>query len=260
MERLPAAVRGGIAWAGRRFPTGDGKVSLSDRLRRFLRAADLPPEQAHFTWNGTWLSDEAASLVRPGADRDLVCAALPALAERVARPDGAALRGLQLADIAEYLPNDILAKVDRMSMAHGLETRAPFLDHELATWTLRLPEGLTVGGGGPPKPLLRAAARRIFGPAIADRPKQGFSIPVNAWIRGPLEGLVRDLLAPASVESLDVLDPSRVAAVVDDHLSGRNHRGFEIWGLAVLVAWHRQRIAQRPPAPQVAEEPVRLHF
>jgi len=71
---------------------------------------------------------------------------------------------------------------------------------------------------------------------------------------------VCDLLAPASVESLDVLDLSRVAAVVDDHLSGRSHRGFEIWGLAVLVAWHRQRIARRPPPPHVAEEPVQLHF
>ena len=141
-----------------------------------------------------------------------------------------------------------------MGMAHGLETRAPFLDHDLATWTLRLPEPLAGGGGGELKPLLRAAARRIFGAEIADRPKQGFSIPVHAWIRGPLSATVRDLLEPRSVERLGLLDSTRVSQVVEDHLAGRRHHGFEIWGLAVLVAWHRMRV-ERPPSPAMGAEP-----
>ena len=255
ISRMPGPLRSGLASIGRHLPTRDGKVSLSERARRFLRAADLPTAEAHFTWNGTWLPEEAAALVQPGEARTLVRDALPGLARRTGLRPPIGVRRLQLVDVAEYLPNDILAKVDRMGMAHGLETRAPFLDHELASWSLRLPEHLAVGPRGELKALLRAAARRIFGPHIADRPKRGFSIPVHAWIRGPLSEVVRDLLAPRSVASLGVLDPKAVTAVVDDHLSGRRHLGFEIWGLAVLVAWHRMRVAHPPAAPSGIEPP-----
>ena len=185
----------------------------------------------------------------------MVLAAIPDLARRTGLRPPVGVRRLQLVDVAEYLPNDILAKVDRMGMAHGLETRAPFLDHELASWTLRLPEHLAVGPRGELKALLRAAAREIFGPAIADRAKRGFSIPVHAWIRGPLSELVRDLLSPRSVASLGVLDPARVTSVLEDHMSGRRQLGFELWGLAVLVAWHRMRVARPPDPPPVIEAP-----
>jgi asparagine synthase (glutamine-hydrolysing) len=260
MCRLPSPLRAALAGVGQHLPTSDGKVSLSERARRFLRAADLPPGEAHFTWNGTWLPDEAAAMIRRGPERELVRGALPALARNHGLNGAVGLRRLQLADVAEYLPNDILAKVDRMSMAHGLETRAPFLDHELAHWTLRLPEHLAVGPRGELKALLRAAARRIFGSSIADRPKQGFSIPVHAWIRGPLSEVVRELLAPASVERLALLDSARVANVLDDHLSGRRNLGFEIWGLAVLVAWHRMRVESRPAAPEGVAPPMERTF
>jgi asparagine synthase (glutamine-hydrolysing) len=260
ISRIPAPLRSGLASIGRHLPTRDGKVSLSERARRFLRAADLDTAEAHFTWNGTWLPEEAAAMVAPGQTRALVREALPVLARRAGLRPPISVRRLQLLDVAEYLPNDILAKVDRMSMAHGLETRAPFLDHELASWALRLPERLAVGPRGELKALLRAAARRIFGPAIADRPKRGFSIPVHAWIRGPLSEVVRELLAPGSVARLGVLDPARVSVVLDDHLSGRRNLGFEIWGLAVLVAWHRMRVESRPTVPAGVTPPIERSF
>ena len=118
-----------------------------------------------------------------------------------------------------------------------------------------MPESLAVSPGGELKALLRAAARRLFGPEIADRPKRGFSIPVHSWIRGPLAEVIRDLLDPRSVEALGVLDSAAVAAALRDHLSGRRHLGFEIWGLAVLVAWHRMRVARPPDPPAVIEAP-----
>ena len=253
--RLPSPVRAALARVGRALPTRDGKVSLSERARRFLRAADLPPEEAHFTWNGTWLPEEAARMVCGERERALVRAALPALAARTGQGSIPGLRRFQLVDIAEYLPNDILAKVDRMTMAHGLEARTPFLNHELAAWALTMPERLAVSPGGELKALLRAAARRVFGPGIADRPKRGFSIPVHSWIRGPLAEVIRELLDPRSVEALGVLDSAAVAAALRDHLSGRRHLGFEIWGLAVLVAWHRMRVARPPDAPAAIEPP-----
>ncbi len=247
--RLPLAVRRLLAIASRHIPTSEQKVSGSYKLRRFLRAADLPPAVAHFTWNGTWLPNEAGQLLTPASLARDARAALTSMAARHALPPHPSLRALQRADVTDYLPNDILAKADRMSMAHGLEVRSPFLDPDLAEFALRLPAALKAGRTGATKRILRELARRECGAEVADAPKQGFSIPVHSWLRGPGRPLVEDLLSPASLAPLRALDRTRVAAVVDDHMSGRRSYGFELWGLAVLSLWHRQNIQTRAALP-----------
>src|SRR5262249_38277571 len=126
---------------------------------------------------------------------------------------------------------------------------APFLEHELAAWALRLPERFKLGPGGRLKFVLRELARRVLGPEVADRPKQGFSIPVHAWLRGRLGAPLPHLLAPEAVGRLGALDPAAVGRALADHLSGRRSYGFELWGLAVLVAWHRARVESAPALP-----------
>jgi asparagine synthase (glutamine-hydrolysing) len=249
---LPLSLRRWIAQTSLSIPTSEGKVTFSYKLRRFLRAVDLPPEQAHFTWNGTWLPKEAASFMLYDEDRETVHQALSKLAYRVQK-NGSELLSLQLADVLEYLPNDILSKVDRMSMAHGLELRAPYLNPELAAWGLSLPEKFKINWRtGKTKVLLRAQAKKIFGDVIAHRIKRGFSIPIHAWIRGPLKHVVGDLLSPNSIRAMDILDPVAIGHLKDQHFSGRASYGFELWGLAVLMAWYRARVAHPPQqAPQV---------
>jgi len=249
-SRLPLPLRKAIAYWGARIPTSEGKVTFSFKLRRFLRAADLPEGMAHLSWNGTWLPDEASTLINPGPERETVQKALSNVASGYEVGGKSNLLQLQRGDIAEYLPNDILTKVDRMSMAHSLETRAPFLNHKLAEWALRRPNCQKIGPGGELKTLLRAAARKTFGSKIADRPKKGFSIPIHTWIREPLAEVVRDLLSPASINRLNILNSSRVETVMEEHFSGRKSYGFELWGLAVLVAWHRARIENIPQLPK----------
>lgn len=246
---LPRSCRRLAARLGQALPTAEAKVALSYKLWRFLRAIDLDTGPAHFTWNGTWLPEGAARLADPGPLRDAVREVLGALVERHGLARRPSLFDLQRADVREYLPNDILTKSDRTSMAHGLEVRAPFVEHDLAAWALRLPERFKIGPGGQLKYVLRELARRTFGPEIADRPKQGFSIPVHAWLRAPGAAPLRELLAPASVARLGVLDPAAVGRALDDHLAGRRSYGFELWGLAVLVAWHRARVERQPAAP-----------
>lgn len=246
---LPAGLCRLLSAAGRRLPTSETKVSFSYKLRRFLRAAHLPAGQAHFSWNGTWLPEEAAGLLRPGPAKVAALSALGVLAERWGTARSTGLFSLQRADIREYLANDILVKTDRMSMAHGLETRAPFLDHRLAKWALERPEQEKISSGGELKAILRTAARRVFGNEMADRPKQGFSLPIHQWIRGRMAEKVRELLSPASMEAMGLMDPSAVAKVMDDHMSGRRSYGFELWGLAVLSMWHRLRIEKAPEKP-----------
>ena len=177
---------------------------------------------------------------------------LARLASAHGLPARPSVRQLQAADVTEYLPNDILAKSDRMSMAHGVEVRSPFLDPSLADIALRLPAALKVSRSGATKRILRSIARRAYGLEIAAAPKQGFSIPVHAWLRGPGRALVEDLLSPQSMASLPALEPAAVASVVAAHMAGRRSLGFEVWGLAVLAAWSRAFVQQQmtvPPGP-----------
>jgi asparagine synthase (glutamine-hydrolysing) len=215
---------------------------------RYLRALDLSPAVAHLTWNGSWLPSQAAQLVvdeyRPAA-----AAALNDLLSAYPSAASGKLRELQAVDVSEYLPNDILPKSDRMSMAHGLEVRSPLLCVSVAEFGLALPDRFKCGLRGRGKRLLRELARRRYGIAVAGAPKQGFSIPIHQWIREPGRDLVQDLLAPVSLGTLEFLDGPAVLRVVRDHLAGRRSYGWEIWGLLVLVAWHRARIARVPALP-----------
>jgi len=187
-------------------------------------------------------------LVRSDAAR---AAALTAL-QRVAQSHGLAahpsLQALQLADVREYLPNDILSKVDRATMAHGLESRAPLLNAAVAELALSLPDRLRVNGTRT-KVLLRRLARRHFGQPHAAAPKQGFSMPIHRWLRKEGRDVMTQLLSPERVRTLGVLDEATVARAADAHLSGRASLGWELWGLMVLVAWHDQRVASTPPLP-----------
>jgi asparagine synthase (glutamine-hydrolysing) len=160
--------------------------------------------------------------------------------------------------VSEYLPNDILAKADRMSMAHGLEVRAPFLNPAVADYALRLPAWLKVGARGPTKRVLRALAHARYGSSIALAGKQGFSVPVHAWLRGPARPLVTDLLSAESIRRIPALDPAGVQRALDAHMSGRRSLGFELWGLMVLVAWHRRHIEARPEPGDVSGPSERL--
>jgi asparagine synthase (glutamine-hydrolysing) len=255
VQRFPAPLRKGAARLSGTIPTGEGKVSTSYKLMRFLRAADLSPATAHLTWNGAWLPSQAARFLTPPALREKAASCLARLTERHRVPPHPTLQDLQLLDIAEYLPNDILVKSDRMSMAHGLEIRAPFLEPRLAQFALSLPARLKSTATGPSKRVLRELAHRTYGVDVAGAGKQGFSIPVHSWLRGPARELAHDLLSEGSLRAMAVLDAKQVRASLQEHMSGRRSYGFELWGLMVLVAWHQARL-QRPPALPADPDPV----
>jgi asparagine synthase (glutamine-hydrolysing) len=166
---------------------------------------------------------------------------------RLIRPDPT-LGQLQRADIDDYLANDILVKSDRMSMAHGLEVRSPFLHPRLAEFGLRLPGRLKAGLFGSGKRVLRALATRCYGINVAAAKKQGFSLPVHTWLRGPARFLLDDLLSSKSLTHLPMLNARTISTACADHVAGRRSYGFELWGLMVLVAWHREQIQKQRTA------------
>jgi asparagine synthase (glutamine-hydrolysing) len=246
-SRFGGFARSVLRAGARRIRASETKVSNSYKLLRFLRAADLPAGEAHFTWNGAWLPSDAATLLSGDVARALARGAVKAVATRhgiSARPD---LGELQRVDAREFLPNDILVKVDRMTMAHSLESRAPFLNHHLAGLAFAASPRFAQSLAHPPKRLLRTLADETFGPRVSRAKKQGFSIPVHAWLRGPMKELVMDLLSAASLRALPFLDEAAVSRVRDRFMLAQEPLGFEVWGLCVLVAWYRARVLSAAP-------------
>ena len=145
-----------------------------------------------------------------------------------------------LRDTTGYLPDDILTKVDRASMAVSLETRVPFLDHRLAAVAARIPLAMKVQSGKG-KQILRKALFARAPEALFDRPKAGFAVPVGQWIKGPLRDWAEELLAERRLSSEGWFDPVVVRARWADHLSGRRDSTAAIWSILMFQAWHAEQ-------------------
>ncbi len=136
-----------------------------------------------------------------------------------------------------YLPEDILTKVNRASMACGLEVRAPFLDAELVNAIQQLPSCYKYGRGQTKRLLKKAASLRL--PAsILERPKKGFGIPVARWLRGPLAPLMKSLLAPDRLRRQGLFRPDEVARRIGEHLAGTRDHRKPLWTLLMFQLWH----------------------
>ena len=141
-------------------------------------------------------------------------------------------------DTLSYLPDDILVKVDRAAMAASLEARVPFLDPRVIdfAWHLPLSQKVRHGQG---KWLLRQLLYRHVPRELVERPKQGFGVPIEHWLRGPLRDWAEDLLSPAALAADGLLDPAPIRAMWHRHLSGRNVQ-YALWNVLMYQAW-RQR-------------------
>ena len=230
------------------LPSSSAKASFDYKAKRFIRGAHLPPVERHHAWKEIF-SPEAREelLVRrgPSDPLDLYHA-------RYAETEGAEeLARLQDLDLGIYLVDDLLVKTDRASMAHSLEARVPFLDPVVAELALALDTRQKVRGFSK-KRLLRRAVEPLVPREIIRGKKQGFSIPVAAWLRGELEPFARETLSPETIERQGYFRPSAVQRVLDDHTSGREDLSRQIWGLLNFTLWF-DRYA-REPAPAGAGE------
>jgi len=138
-------------------------------------------------------------------------------------------------DIHTYLPGCLLVKADRMSMAHSLEGRSPFLDHELASWAARLPEGYKLHGRSG-KYILRQAFADLLPEEVLGRGKQGFGIPVGAWLRGPLHEWARKTLLDSPLLG-EWFNRAALQGLLAEHQYGRVDHGKRLWALVNLALW-----------------------
>lgn len=141
-----------------------------------------------------------------------------------------------LVDQASYLADDLLAKVDRASMAVSLEARVPLLDHRVVEFAWRLPRRLRVRDGRG-KFLLRQLLYRYVPAEIVDRPKMGFTVPVDAWLRGPLREWAESLLDANAIRDEGVFDAAALRAAWQDFLQGGRSSGLGMWTLLQYRAW-----------------------
>jgi asparagine synthase (glutamine-hydrolysing) len=150
------------------------------------------------------------------------------------------LEAMMWRDSVDYLPGDILCKVDRAAMAHGLETRVPFLDPAIAAFAWRAPASMKIRGGQT-KWLLRQVLNRYVPSALIDRPKMGFSVPLHAWLTGDLRDWAMSLIDPAVIRRQGMLDPQAVAAVWRAFLAGDSGLSHRVWTVLMFQAWQAER-------------------
>jgi asparagine synthase (glutamine-hydrolysing) len=216
------------------LPSSDSKVSLDYKAKRFARGARLPPLERHHAWKEIFSRQSQAALL---GSRDPGWDPVDLYRERYAETAGAEpLARLQDVDLGIYLVDDLLVKTDRSSMAHSLELRVPFLDNEVAAMALGLATPLKVRGLAK-KRLLRQALAPLLPKEILGGPKQGFSIPVAAWLRGPLQGFAREVLSAESLSRQSWLDPATVTGLLDRHCVGSEDLSRQLWGLIAFTLW-----------------------
>jgi asparagine synthase (glutamine-hydrolysing) len=245
---LPALARRTLGAIGAAWPS-ESRIPRPLRAPRVLRYLAMEGAEAVFRHNDC-LGPELRAVLPSAALRESLGDHDPL--DVTARPYEAAVRrgvgplGRWLAvDLATYLPGDILVKVDRMSLAHALEVRSPFLDEDVVAFAARLPEPLRLSDGIG-KRVLKAAVKDLLPEEIVNRRKMGFGVPLDAWFRGPLHAWSEELLG--SVGARGLLDPRVVRAVLAEHVSGRRDRGAVIWSLVMLEQWFREVHERSRPA------------
>jgi asparagine synthase (glutamine-hydrolysing) len=144
-------------------------------------------------------------------------------------------------DFRTYLPEDILTKVDRMSMAHSIESRVPLLDTSVVELAASFPPSLKICSGRQ-KHVLKQAVADLLPSSVLDRPKHGFGVPVGAWFRGNVRELFADTLLSARSRQRGLFRPAAVERLVTEHVSGRRDHTLRLWLLVVLELWQRQYV------------------
>jgi asparagine synthase (glutamine-hydrolysing) len=205
------------------------------RLQRFARKAALPFDERLFAWSTFFDMPDLRALM-PGVSAERALSSYRAALARCA--DTSVLSQLLYVNFRTYLPDDLLPKMDRMTMAHGLEARSPFLDRALVEYVATLPDEFKRRGARG-KIILKDIAAELLPASILRRPKQGFGVPLGAWFRGDLRPMVEDTLM-SSPRLARWLRLERVRAIGHEHFEARADRGHQLWTLLTLELWLRK--------------------
>jgi asparagine synthase (glutamine-hydrolysing) len=224
----------------RALPVGrHERRSPAFRAGRFLEAAAAPRAERYGRLMQVFSLAERAALWTDDAKAEIGALTSPGFLLGPAPAPGIA--GLQLLDLATYLPGDLLPKSDIASMAHSLELRSPFLDHRVVELGLSLPDSLKVHGREG-KVALRRTFADLLPPAVAGRGKTGFAVPLADWFRRELQPLTRELLLAEDARTRGWFRREAIERLVDEHAAGRADNGHRLWTLVMLELWQRTHV------------------
>ena len=220
------------------LPVSDKKLSLEFKMKRFVGGQDLSPEQAHLWWRIVLTEEQKFAMYTPQVLEQLT----PEPSERHfisefgrVRAKDALSRIMQI-DSSIFLPDDLMIKNDRMSMAHSLEARVPMTDVDLITFMSRVPPRVKLPGLRK-KNVMRRAMTGLLPPEILNKKKVGLEMPYSRWLRNELKDMVAKHLAADAIAARGLLKPRAVQVLVDEHLDGRRDHGRALWGLLNYMVW-----------------------
>ena len=237
-ERLPGLLRGAMHPILNRIPPTEKKKGLINRAKRFVEGMQLPPDLEHTRWmiflqeaeKPKLYSDDLQDVLNGSDSFEFIRSYF----NRVNTTDP--LNRQLYVDIKSYLVDDILVKVDRMSMATSLETRVPFLDHRFVEFTATIPSRLKLQGKST-KYLLKKAMQGILPPEILNRGKEGFSIPIKNWLKTDLKSLMLEVLEPQKIKREGFFNANYVEELKKEHLSGKENHSHRLWSMMVFGIW-----------------------
>lgn len=236
-QLLPSNLRRRLgSWASELLPVSFNNISLDFKVRRFLAGGDLPPHRRHQLWLGSFTPEQLRLLLTSPLARPDTEAPEPIWRHWQACPAREMLNKVFYCDLKLYLEGDILAKVDRASMANSLEVRAPLLNPVLLETSAALAADYKVGWLAT-KYLLRQVLQELLPPEIIRRRKKGFNMPVAKWLLGPLKPLAADLLAPTRLKRRGLFNPAYVQTLWQEHQSRRRDHRKLLWTLLAFELW-----------------------
>jgi asparagine synthase (glutamine-hydrolysing) len=229
-----------------KLKASDKKIGFEYKVQRFLQGTLMDARSSHVFWNGTFSRPQRDELmVSPdGSQMQRLLATMPASGD---------VRRFMAFDQDYYLPDNILTKVDRMSMAHSLEVRPPFLDHRIVEFAATLPAHHCIQGRRL-KVLLRELMRDKLPQSVLAKKKHGLDIPVHDWLRSHLKPLVLDTLSRKAVVESGLFYWPQIESILDRHMQRKANYGYHLWGLMMLFLWMRQWNIQSSQDLSVPEE------
>ncbi|MBN2010072.1 asparagine synthase (glutamine-hydrolyzing) [candidate division KSB1 bacterium] len=230
------------------LPVSDKKMNFAMKARRFINGADYPLPEAHFHWRIIFNEREKRSLYNSDTYHRMGVFYSPDLynlyfsRSQISNP----LQQMLYTDTRYYLPNDMLVKVDRMSMAHGLEVRVPLLDHQLVEFMATVPNHFKLKYFIHRKYLLKKILAQRSLSIPYHRKKAGFNMPISRWIKEDLKEYTYDVLSSENINRLGIFNANVIIAMLNNHLRGKADHTYQIWSLLILMLWHNQFIAGKP--------------
>lgn len=230
-DRVPASLRHATGGLLRAIPPGSNERHWRSRAARFGRAITLPLHERVTHWNSYFDADLEELVGERSVDRlQHIRGVMDGMAGR------SPLSQMLLANFSSYLPDDLLVKADRCTMANSLEARSPFLDRDLIEYVAALPDDFKLDGSRT-KAILRDAFKDLIPAEIDQRPKTGFGVPLDAWFRGELRDSARDLLLSPGARYRDYISSDVVKKTLARHESGAANEGQRLWALMTFERW-----------------------